>query len=117
MSPVKIINVTRNTVLAESCMLAGTFYTRFKGLLGKKNLSPGTGLMIKPCNSIHMFFMRFPIDAIFISEENTIVYIIENLKPWRFSPIIRNSAAVVELSAGKVKTTGTKVGDSVRITY
>ena len=62
-----IRNISKNTVTAEDCAIADSLFTRFMGLMGRKTLVQGTGLLITPCNSIHMLFMRFPIDAVFLS--------------------------------------------------
>jgi uncharacterized membrane protein (UPF0127 family) len=106
-----VTNLTRKTVLAENCEAASTFFARFRGLQFRKEFPPGHGLLITPCNSIHMFFMRFPIDALFIDPENRIVHICEGIRPWRVSGVIRNSRCVLELPAGTVSSTGTAVGD------
>ncbi len=72
---VKIINKTKNTILAEEAYIADTVFSRVKGLLGKQSLDEGSALIIKPCNSIHTFFMRFPIDVFFVDRNNKIVKI------------------------------------------
>ena len=107
----RIRNSGKNTVLSGDCKAADTFFSRFMGLMGKKELKPGAGLLISPCNSIHMFFMRFPIDAVFLDRAGKVVYIVEGIKPWRLSPIVRKAHSVLELPAGTVKSTLTKVGD------
>ena len=55
--------------MLEKLEIAGAFFTRLKGLLGRKKIQSGYGLLLKPCGSIHMFFMKFPIDAFFLAEE------------------------------------------------
>ncbi|HEX2946016.1 MAG TPA: DUF192 domain-containing protein [Clostridia bacterium] len=112
-----IINVTRNTVLANNCRSARTFFTRFLGLQFKKELPEGHGLLITPCNSIHMFLMRFAIDAVFIDADGTIIYIREGIKPWRVSKIVGNAKSVLELPAGTVKSTGTATGDILEFNH
>lgn len=104
-------NITRDTLLADKCNNACTFFARFKGLQLKKDLPVGCGLLLTPCNSIHMFFMRFPIDAVFIGTNNTILYIEESIKPWKISKVINKSRSVLELPAGTVSATGTRPGD------
>lgn len=110
-----IINVTRNTVLANKCAHARTFFARFMGLQFKRDLPAGAGLLITPCNSIHMFFMRFSIDAVFIDSNNEVVYIYEGIKPWRVSKIVRKVKSVLELPAGTVSMTGTALGDRLEL--
>ncbi len=106
-----VMNVTRNTLLADYCGHASTFFARFKGLQLKRDLPNGCGLLITPCNSIHMFFMRFPIDAVFIDLNQTVLYIEEGLKPWKISKVVKKSRGVLELPAGTASSTGTKPGD------
>lgn len=110
-----IRNITCNTVLAGNCIHARTFFTRFKGLQLKKDLAPGCGLLITPCNSIHMFFMRFPIDAVFIDKDQAVLYIEEGIKPWRVSKTVKKSRSVLELPAGTAAATGTRPGDRLEI--
>ena len=64
--------------------VAETFFERSRGLIGRDGLAPGKGLWIKHCNAIHMLFMRFPIDAIFLDKKGEIVKIVRNIRPWRF---------------------------------
>lgn len=106
-----IRNMDRNTVPANDCRIADSFFPRFLGLMGKKSLKHGAGLLITPCNSIHMMFMRFPIDAVFLGPGNEVLYIAEGIKPWRLSPLIRKAHSVLELPAGAVKSSLTEVGD------
>ena len=106
-------NITQGTLLADNCDYACTFFARFKGLQLRRDFPGGCGLLIKPCNSIHMFFMRFPIDVVFIDVNNTILYIEESIKPWKISKVVSKSKCVLELPAGTVSTTGTKPGDSL----
>lgn len=110
-----VYNVTRGRALAKDVESAFTFWRRLKGLLGRRTLSQGSGLLIKPCNSIHSFFMRFPFDALFLDDSMVVVYIIERMPPFRISPLIRNAKAVLELPAGTVSFTGTSIGDRLAI--
>lgn len=109
-----IRNITRNSVLSNQCDHARSFYSRFKGLQLKKDLPVGSGLLITPCNSIHMFFMRFPIDAIFIDKDQVVLYIEESIKPWRVSKVVKKSHEVLELPAGTCAATGTRPGDRLQ---
>jgi len=111
-----VTNITLNTVLANNCGIADTFFARFRGLQLKRDLPAGCELLITPCNSIHMFFMRFSIDAVFIDANNTILYIEESMKRWRISKVISKSKSVLELPAGTASATGTKPGDRLTFT-
>jgi len=110
-----ILNTSQRTVLADRCEAASTFFARLKGLQFRKELHKGSGLLLTPCNSIHMFFMRFPIDAVFIDAVNVIVHIEENIKPWRISKTVGKARSVLELPSGTVHATSTKIGDLIDI--
>lgn len=111
----RIENLTKGTTLSFNCEIANSFWKRFMGLMGKDNLPQGNGLVIVPCNSIHMFFMKFPLDIVFIDKNNIVVYVIENIKPWRASKIIRKAHSVIELPVGTIKSSQTYVGDQLEI--
>jgi uncharacterized membrane protein (UPF0127 family) len=104
-------NLTQNALLADDCGKADTFFSRFKGLQLKKSFPQGSGLLILPCNSIHMFFMRFPIDVVFIDANQSVIYMEEGIKPWRISRIVKGARSVLELPAGTAARTGTRPGD------
>jgi uncharacterized protein len=97
-------------VVCERCELAVTAGRRMKGLLGRKELPSGEGLLIRPASSIHMFFMRFPIDAVFLDRELRVVGIAESLQPWRLA-WRRGAHSVLELAAGEAGRRGLQVGD------
>lgn len=109
----KIFNKTRNTVIAQNAILADTFWARMKGLLGRDTISAEEALVITKCQSIHMFFMRFAIDAIFVDKKGRVVGLAERIKPFRLSPLFFRSEYVVELKAGTVEATKTSVGDQI----
>jgi len=111
----KIYNSTQNNLIADDVKVAENFFTRSVGLLFKKSFSEGEGLIIKPCCSIHTFFMRLEIDVLFVNKKNEIVAIYENVKPWRILPIHLNSSYVVELSAGQIFTKNIHKGDVILI--
>ncbi|WP_242848989.1 DUF192 domain-containing protein [Syntrophomonas palmitatica] len=106
-----IINTTKNTIITQTEEQANTFLTRLKGLLGRKFLPPEKGMLIYPCKQIHSCFMKFNFDAIFLARDNRVVFIMEDIKPFRFSPLIREAFAVLELPAGTVRDTHIEVGD------
>ena len=114
-------NVTRGTTLAASVELATSFWARFFGLMGRRVLLPQTGLWLAPGNGIHMFFMRFAIDAVFLSKRNPdgarrVVGLSRGLRPWvGFVPLVRGADGVLELPIGAIDASGTQVGDEVRI--
>ena len=110
----RIINLTRETQLAAGVELAGTGTSRRKGLLGRECLSPGEGLWIVPCEAVHTFWMRFPIDLIYLDRQHRVVKTRSNVGPWRMSACLR-ALSVVELAAGVIRETQTRRGDRLRL--
>ncbi|HZN93139.1 MAG TPA: DUF192 domain-containing protein [Myxococcales bacterium] len=113
--PLRVVNASRGTVLADRAGWARTFGARFKGLLGRTGLAPGEGLLIEPCNSIHMFFMRFAIDAVFLDADRRVVRLYPRLPPWAAVPRVRGARSVLELPAGAGESSGTRPGDLLRL--
>lgn len=110
-----LLNITRNNVIADKITVADKFWPRMRGLMGKKDLKQGEGLLLAPCNAVHMMFMRFPIDVIFMDRDFIVVKILESFKPWRVSPVVRVACQVVELMAGTASNKGIKTGDKLSI--
>lgn len=98
--------------LGDDITLAASLSERMKGLLGKNTLDSGQGLLIRPCKGIHTFFMKFPIDAVFLDKENQIVALFRSLPPNRLTPIFRTAAAVLELPPGTLSPS-ISIGDRV----
>jgi uncharacterized membrane protein (UPF0127 family) len=111
----QIINRSRNAILAQNAALADTPFTRIRGLLGKKELKPGEGLIISPCNSVHSFFMRFTIDVLFLDKEWRVIKTLPNFKPFRLSPIYFRAHLAIELPSGTVDSTHTHPGDTLAL--
>ncbi|MCM8789645.1 MAG: DUF192 domain-containing protein [Candidatus Omnitrophica bacterium] len=109
----KIINKTNNAILAEKAILADTPLSRLKGLLGRKQLNIGEGIILRPCSSIHTFFMHFPIDILFLDKNNKIIKAIPDLKPFHLTAIYFNAAFAIELPVGTISSTSTHIGDEV----
>jgi uncharacterized membrane protein (UPF0127 family) len=108
---VRIVNVTRDAVLAERAELATGWWARAKGLLGRRELPAGEGLIIRPCNSVHCFFMAFPIDVVYVDRDYRIVRLAPDLRPNRVGPLVLGARDVIELPAGVIAATGAAVGD------
>lgn len=111
----KITNLSNNAVLADKARVADTFWSRLIGLLNRNSLEKGEALVLKPANSIHTFFMRFPIDALFLDKNSKVIGITHVIKPFRFSPVYFGAYSVIELPAGTLQLTQTKLGDSVKL--
>src|SRR3954452_23266191 len=103
-----------STVVCERCAVAATPFRRMKGLLGRKSLDAGEGVLIRRTSSIHMFFMRFPIDAVFLDAELTVRKVVPELKPWRIV-FARGAKSVVELPAGEAARRAIAHGDRLRL--
>ncbi len=106
----KITNLTRGTLIAGRVQIADTFLSRLMGLLNR-SLAEGEGLIIPRCQSIHMLFMRFPIDVIFADKENKVVGLLRGLKPFRFSPIFWKASFAIELPVQTIEKSKTELGD------
>ena len=90
--------------------IADSFLTRLAGLMFQKQLLPGTGLLLDPCDSVHMCFMRFSIDVVYLDKEFTILKIVKNLKPWTGLSLCRGAWAALELNAGEAEQFGCEIG-------
>jgi uncharacterized protein len=97
-------------VVCDDCHLADRPHTRLLGVMGKKGLRRGEGMLLRPTFSIHTAFVRFPIDAIFLDKDMEVVSVAHQLKPWRIAGA-RKAKAVLELAAGECRRLGVKPGD------
>jgi uncharacterized membrane protein (UPF0127 family) len=111
-SQLKIFNRTRNTILGTSIQLANSGATRRKGLLGRSGLSPGEGIWIVPCESVHTFWMKFPIDLVYLDRNKKVKKVKSDVRPWRLSACL-SAHSVLELVPGTISTTQTKPGDTL----
>src|SRR5207253_2548241 len=102
-------------VLAERLRLAHTPWARLRGLLGTKGLNPGEGLWLRPCRQIHMFGMRYAVDAVFLDARQRVVRALPDFAPGRVSPHVRDAESVLELPAGTVERAGLAEGTQVVI--
>ena len=115
MQTVQIFNVTRRVVVTQQAKLATSLGQRMKGLLGRSGLSANEALVLKPCSSIHTFFMRFAIDVLFLDKNMHIIKLIQHMPPNRLTPLVWASLMAIELPAGKVSQTNTQLGDIIDI--
>jgi uncharacterized membrane protein (UPF0127 family) len=119
MAAVRVRNVTRGVDLGTRVEVAANPWRRFLGLMGKRTLPDGEGLLIRPCNSIHMFFMRMPLDVLHCGAGgpggDPILRVLSGIKPWRIGPIVRGSKYVLELPAGTAARTGATAGDLITV--
>ena len=124
----RLFNLTKNRVAVENLTIAESYRERTKGLLGRQNIGALEGLLIKNCNWIHMFFMKFPIDVIFLRTQMTqiknadytdkdiykVVKITENIKPWRLSSPIFRADSILEIKSETSKNI-ISVGDELKV--
>ena len=111
-------NLSRGTVLASDLETADGLWAKFLGLMGRPMLADGACLWLPESNGIHMMFMRFPIDAVFVGRPDgddgarPVVSVHQHLPAWRgLVPLVRGAHGVLELPAGTIAATGTMVGD------
>ncbi len=110
----QVLNLTRGTVLATQLTKAHTGATRRKGLLDRKGLLPGEGLWIAPCESVHTFFMHFPIDLVYLDRKLKVKKVRHSVAAWRMSACLA-AHSVLELPAGTAAAARTERGDCVEM--
>lgn len=113
MSKKKMYGVVINGVRVGGAAGADTFASRFFGLMPQKTMDTESGLILRPCRQVHMFFMRYPLDIVFVSRSMTVVGTVTRLMPWRLSPSVKDAEYTVELCEGTVEKHQIKSGDGV----
>ena len=98
------------TVVCGPCVVASSPWRRMRGLLGRRELGAGEGILLWPASAIHCWFMRFAIDAVFLDEDLVVLKVAPNVKPWRMRSH-RGAKAVLEVGAGEASRRGVEVGD------
>ncbi len=109
-----MVNADRGTVLADRIETAFDSAARNRGLLGRDTVPEDGAMVIAPSNAIHMFFMRFAIDAVFVARDGRVVKTRAGLRPWRMAVAWR-AFAVIEGPVGMIERTGTRVGDRITV--
>jgi len=112
-----VLNRTRGVNLGDRIRVARSMVDRTVGLLRTPELRRGEGLWIERSPSIHMFFMPYAIDAVFVNSEGRVTKLAENLKPWRVVWWARGARDCLEVPAGTVAATGTSVGDELQLRF
>lgn len=108
----KAVRASDGKELAGDVTVAESLAARMCGLLGRPSLPTGQGLLIRPCKGIHTFFMRFPIDAVFLDRDNRIVAFYRSLQPNRMTSVYRKAQSVLELPGGTLDSSLT-VGQAI----
>jgi uncharacterized membrane protein (UPF0127 family) len=112
---VKAFNPRSGKYIATKVIEATTVFKRMKGLLGRDSLPAGEALWLRPCKSVHTIGMKFPIDILFLGKDRKVVGVEENIPPNRFSSFAFRADGALELPAGTVSESDTRVGDVVDI--
>ena len=112
MAGLSVRNLTRNTTLGDAIDLADTSEKRRTGLLKHTHLDPGQGLWIVPCESVHTFFMKFPIDLVYVDKKHVVRKVRNAVAPWRLSACL-TAHSILELPAGTAERTRTQPGDKL----
>ncbi len=114
----RALNQSRGTVLCARLEYAGGVAGQSKGLLGRDGLEPGTGMLFEnsrftPMMWMHMFFMRFAIDIVFLGRGDKVIRINQRLRPWRVSAMVFGARRALELEAGAAEKSSTQIGDQI----
>ena len=116
----RAVNETRGRTLCERLEVAATMAEQSRGLLGRQDLGAGNGMLFKaggftPFMWMHMFFMRFAIDIVFLDKRGVVTRINHELKPWRVSSFVFGARQALELREGAASRADTQIGDQIRI--
>jgi uncharacterized protein len=104
------VRTADGAIICERCEIPESSFARMRGLLGRNGLEPGSGMLIDAAPSVHMFFMRFPIDVVFLDRDRKVVRVVHTLKPWRVAGA-RRAVAALELPSGAAAEAGIEEGD------
>ena len=113
---VLVRNETRDRILAESAEVADSSAKRKKGLLGRNTFVRGEGLWIVPCEGVHTWGMKFPIDVLYLDKKSRIRKVLRAMMPWRLS-VCLSAHSVLELPAAVIEETGTQPGDQLDLSW
>lgn len=106
----RLRRISDGAIVCERCEVPKSSFARARGLLGRSGLEPGDGMLIDAAPSVHMFFMRFPIDVVFLDRDWKVVRVVHGLRPWRVAGA-RRAVAALELPAGSAAEAGIEEGD------
>jgi len=107
-------NETKDSLVASEAKFVTSWWGRLRGLLGEKEICLGSAMVLSPCDSIHMFGMRFPLDVLFADSDGVVVGLVENIRPWRMTKRYRGAVCAVELPVGAIAESNTERGDALK---
>ena len=108
------IETTGGAAICERCLVADSFWTRFRGFMGRPEPEPGEGILFRPGGSVHMFFMRYPLDVVFCDRDLTVLSVRERLPPWR-TAAQRGAKVTIELAPDEAERRGVGPGTQLRL--
>lgn len=111
----RMVNESKGTVVAEQVQVADTIWSRFWGLMGRRCLPQGHGLLLRSSSSIHTAFMRFVIDVVFLDRESRVVKVVPEMKPFRVTAALGGGCSALELPAGAAARARVERGDRLVI--
>lgn len=102
-------------ILGDRVALARSPLARLRGLLNRQGLEAGEGLLLRPCNGVHTYFMRFAIDVVFLDSDGVVLRIERSMRPQRMVPLVRRAKQALELPAGATAAVDLGVGSRLAI--
>ncbi len=112
-STITILNTTKDTVLCQRAETASTLLKGMLGLLGRKQLEPGGGLLLRPSSGVHTWGMRFPIDVVAVNRRMEVIGVWHTVKPYRICGLSLRTWSVLELPTGQILASNTAPGDQL----
>ena len=121
---VKVQSLKNQSLIADKCYVAEHFFDRLKGLIGKREFASGEGLFFPKCNNVHMWFMKFSIDIVFLHRDQSrekglgwkVTSVRENVSPWTWHPLMEwRASETLELPAGTIQKQSISIGDELCI--
>lgn len=113
----RVYNTSKNSCLGEQIGIADSSLRRLIGLLGKRSLAPGCGLLIVPSQAIHTVGMSFPIDVVFVDKSYNVLGVREAVRPFRITRIFWKALGVLELPVGTINKSRTEAGDQLKVDF
>jgi len=115
MRETRLLKANTGETIVNNLEIADNFATRFVGLMGRKGLADNAGLLIEPCSGVHCWFMRFPIDVVYVNNDWEVIKVDAGMKPWRMGRPVRGSRRVIELASGEAERLGLEAGTPLQL--